>query len=209
MERVGFGNTKRVSVDERGGIMKNDPRVRYTQTIIKKAFLELLHQKPMNKITVREICERAEINRSTFYKHYLDCYDLVDQHKEEALLQLDDLMADMEGNEAMPVLLAILQAMKNHADTFKLFGPGAGAGEFTRQAVQRCYRYLDLHLSCSPRQGWAEWQKEISCTFLIGGISSVIEQWMQCGCKEPPEQIAEAVLSLSEIVTAGLAEKQP
>ena len=47
-------------------MMKIDPRIRYTRNIIQTSFLELLRQKPLENITVREICEKAEINRSTF-----------------------------------------------------------------------------------------------------------------------------------------------
>ncbi len=187
--------------------MKNDPRVRYTQMIIKKAFWELLKQKPVNKITVREICDRAEINRSTFYKHYLDCYDLLEKLKEETLVKLDGLMAGMEGSGTMPALLSILEAMKNNANTFKLIAQKEGGGEFARKAVQRCYQYLEPYLTISSKREWDEGQKERACAFLVGGISGVIEQWMQWGCKEPPEQIAAAIMDLSEIVTAGLAEK--
>lgn len=50
--------------------MKTDARVRYTVHMIQNVFLELLKEKPVAKITVKEICEHAEINRSTFYKHY-------------------------------------------------------------------------------------------------------------------------------------------
>ena len=53
--------------------MKTDARVRYTVHMIQNIFLELLKEKPIAKITVKEICERAEINRSTFYKHYQMC----------------------------------------------------------------------------------------------------------------------------------------
>ncbi len=187
--------------------MKSDPRVRYTQMIIKKAFWELLKQKPVNKITVREICDRAEINRSTFYKHYSDCYDLLDKLKEEALTRLDGLMADMEGTGTMPVLLTILETVKNNANTFKLISPKEYGVEFARKAVQRCYQYLDLHLTISPKREWDEGQKEINRAFLVGGICGVIEQWMQRGYKEPPEQIAAAIMELSESVTAGLTEK--
>lgn len=187
--------------------MKCDPRVRYTQMIIKKAFSELLQQKPMNKITVREICDRAEINRNTFYKHYQDCYDLLDQLKEEALTQLDELILDMEKTGEMSVLLAVLQALKDNADTFKLAASDAGREEFIRQAVQRGYRYLNLHIPVSPERGWDDDQKTIYYTFLSGGISSVIEHWMLCGCVDPPEQIVSAIMELGGLLTAGLAEK--
>lgn len=45
--------------------MKTDARVKYTKMVLKKALLELMQHKPVNKITVKEICERAELNRAT------------------------------------------------------------------------------------------------------------------------------------------------
>ena len=46
---------------------KIDVRARYTRKIIKESFYTLLREKPVEKITVKELCEKAEINRSTFY----------------------------------------------------------------------------------------------------------------------------------------------
>lgn len=59
--------------------MANDYRVRVTKMLIRKEFTELLKTKPVQSITVREICERTGINRSTFYNHYTDVYDLLEQ----------------------------------------------------------------------------------------------------------------------------------
>lgn len=56
-----------------------DIRVQKTRRSITNAFLELRAKKPLEKITVRELCERAEINKSTFYAHFHDVYDLSDQ----------------------------------------------------------------------------------------------------------------------------------
>lgn len=55
---------------------KIDRRVQYTKRVLKESLAELLHEKPIEKITVKEICERADINRGTFYSHYEDQYDL-------------------------------------------------------------------------------------------------------------------------------------
>ena len=55
---------------------KNDARVRYTQKVLKDSLLQLLEKKPINKITVKEVCELAELNRATFYAHYTDCLDV-------------------------------------------------------------------------------------------------------------------------------------
>lgn len=202
---VGFCNTHARRVGKRGKAMKTDPRVRYTRMIIRTSFLELLQEKPVSKITVREICERSEINRSTFYKHYQDCYDLMDKLKEETLARFDELMAGIEGSGAQSALLAILQTLKNNAQLVHLIAPDGGGGEFTHQIIQRCYRYMDLHLTVSPALGWNEAQKGISYAFLRGGVVSVIEHWVQDGCKEPPEQVSATIMDLCKILAVGLA----
>lgn len=54
-----------------------DARVRYTKLVIKDAFISLLKEKPLNKVTVKEICALAGINRATFYRYYCDFTDAV------------------------------------------------------------------------------------------------------------------------------------
>ena len=57
---------------------KQDRRTRYTRQTIKETFLELLKQKNFTKITVTEICKISEINRGTFYLHYYDIHDVLE-----------------------------------------------------------------------------------------------------------------------------------
>ena len=53
-----------------------DLRVKKTERSIQQAFLDLRRQKPLEKITVKELCQRADIHKSTFYSHYEDLYAL-------------------------------------------------------------------------------------------------------------------------------------
>ena len=46
---------------------KLDARKRYTQMVLKQSFLKLLKEKPVNRITVKEVCALAQLNRATFY----------------------------------------------------------------------------------------------------------------------------------------------
>ena len=57
--------------------LTNDHRTRVTKMLIRKAFTSLLSQKPIQSISVKELCELAGINRGTFYSHYTDIYDLL------------------------------------------------------------------------------------------------------------------------------------
>ena len=71
---------------------KLDARKRYTQMILKQSFLKLLKEKPVNKITVKELCQLSQINRATFYTHYSDCFALLESIEEELFGQFERSM---------------------------------------------------------------------------------------------------------------------
>ena len=60
-----------------------DRRVKYTKGVIKDTFISLLEEKEINKIKVSELCNIADINRATFYRYYLDVFDLLDKMEDE------------------------------------------------------------------------------------------------------------------------------
>lgn len=69
---------------------RTDRRTRYTRQAIKEILLEELKTKPYSKITVTEICKRAEMNRGTFYLHYYDIDDVLNDI-------LEDFLSDTSG----------------------------------------------------------------------------------------------------------------
>ena len=80
---------------------KPDRRTLKTRKAICDAFAELLTKKELHKITVQEISDKADVNRVTFYNHYLDVYDLYDNIEADVLvelglliLRLDDIRSD-------------------------------------------------------------------------------------------------------------------
>ena len=64
---------------------KLDARKRYTQMVLKQSFLELLKEKPVSRITVKEVCALAQLNRATFYAHYSDCFALKESIENELI----------------------------------------------------------------------------------------------------------------------------
>ena len=64
---------------------KNDLRIQKTEQAIRNAFIELRAKKPLEKITVKELCELALINKSTFYTHYEDIYALSEAIEQETV----------------------------------------------------------------------------------------------------------------------------
>ena len=68
-------------------------KVKYTKAVIKESLFELLETKPLQQVTVKKLCELADINRGTFYTHYSDIFDLV-EHLEAELAEKSKQMLD-------------------------------------------------------------------------------------------------------------------
>ena len=77
-------------------MVKTDARVRYTKKVLREALFKCLKEKAIKEITIKEICDLAEVNRATFYKHYRDCYDIVREIEEE---QLDEFRVILKSKD--------------------------------------------------------------------------------------------------------------
>lgn len=94
-----------------------DIRIQKTETAIKNAFMELRSQKPIEKITVKELCRLAQINKSTFYTHYEDIYALSDAMQAETIaFVLGTISQQQEWSVKNPgaFVQAIFQAISAH-----------------------------------------------------------------------------------------------
>lgn len=94
-----------------------DIRVQKTETAIKNAFLELRAQKSVEKITVKELCQKAQINKSTFYTHYADIYALSDAMQAETIsfvLSTISLQQELSFQGPGALTRAIFQAISAH-----------------------------------------------------------------------------------------------
>lgn len=93
---------------------QTDARVRYTQRILKEALLTLLREKPINKITVKELCDLAELNRATFYALYSDCFALLESIENELLEAFRRSLAPAKPTNAAGLIEAIYGIIENH-----------------------------------------------------------------------------------------------
>ena len=100
--------------------MKTDARVKYTRMVIRNTFLELLKEKPVSKITVKEICERSEINRSTFYKHYQDPFDLMEKLEEEILEHIQTTLSQRTYTDVSALYIDMLNMLKENEDLYRI-----------------------------------------------------------------------------------------
>ena len=89
----------------RGITMKEstvDRRIRKTKHQLRQSLTALLKEKPVQDITVRELADLADINRGTFYLHYRDVYDLLNQIEEELLGELESVLEKYQPGNILP-----------------------------------------------------------------------------------------------------------
>lgn len=126
--------------------MGQDARVRYTKMVIRETFVSLLETKPVNKITVKEICILAEINRATFYKYYADAFDLMDKIEEEILKELQETMQKTLDEGINKTLVRILEKMKENGKLYITLFSGNGDTAFPLKIFEMCYRETETQI---------------------------------------------------------------
>ena len=70
-----------------------DHRTRVTKMLIRRAFTDLLRVKPVQSISIKELCEKAGVNRGTFYAHYQSVHDLLVQMEDEMLAEINEVLS--------------------------------------------------------------------------------------------------------------------
>ena len=97
---------------------KTDARIRYTQGVLKQALLSFLKEKPINKITVKEVCERAELNRATFYAHYSDCFALLESIEEDLLEAFQQSLKLVDSFDVTALIEAIYTMIERQQERY-------------------------------------------------------------------------------------------
>ena len=172
----------------------NDHRSRVTQLLIRKAFLELLCRKPIQSISIKELCGLAGVSRGTFYAHYQDIYDLFQQIEddmmEEIASALEPLMEQV--NEGSPVALStrIFEILKDHSDLCTVTLGDYGDKQFAVRLVNlgrdKC---IDLYRNYFKNVSTK--RLEYFYAFVSGGVISLLRKWLDDGMSATPAEIAQ------------------
>lgn len=180
---------------------KTDRRVLKTRRAIKQTFLELMYEEGFEAITVRQILDGALINRSTFYAHYRDKYDLREQIENELIDGLADCAkahapasrgkAHVDTSAIRSYLDAMLEYLATNRELVSyLLGPD-GDPAFSFMIGRRTHDVwsestLLEHLTLPENYAFAG---------LSGMVSGVLTEWARSGFKDKKEDVIEVLFS--------------
>lgn len=186
-----FGNVG-IEMEEK----KIDRRVKYTLMVIKDSFIKLLAQKPIEKITIKEICDEADVNRATFYAHYMDQYDLLHQIQQELIDDVTRYLSsyNLQDRAEAPVemLVKILEYVKANAELFNLLLNSNGDIQFLREFEIVIGRQQLLPKTVQSSLSTED--AEYLFLFFANGSVGAIQKWLKDGMKKSSSELAELIL---------------
>lgn len=179
---------------------QSDQRTRLTRRLIREAMMELLSQKPIQNISVKELCQKAGINRGTFYTHYTDIYDLLAQLEDEMLADVQAaLMPLLEDSPAactpLRITTGVFQCLKDNADLCTVTLGPYGDKQFAARLLA-IGQEMVLKTYSSFFAGVTRKNLEYYYAFVSAGCIGLLEVWLKNGMTAPAAEIAQTAESI-------------
>lgn len=182
--------------------MKNtkvDRRVKYTKMILKESFIKLLTKKDIAKITVKEICEEADINRATFYAHYADQYDLMRKIEDELFQNVGSYLEEYIKSKAdinlVEMIEKIFEYIKENAELCKLLLSERGDLNFQKKVMMLVYDKNIKELI--DEYALSKDDAEYIYSFTITGCVGVIQKWLDEDMNKSARFMAEMLVKIA------------
>ena len=173
---------------------KEDRRVRRTKKLLTQALTQLLQQKQVNEITVKELTDLADMNRGTFYLYYKDIFDMIEKIEDELFENLNGIIALRENadvtEQAKPILRDLFAFIDENQEMCRVLLSPNGDMNFLHR--------LNEVVREKCRSAWLALRKDrdddafdYHYSFVVFGCAGLIRAWVNRDCPESAEEMAE------------------
>ena len=174
--------------------------------LLKNALLDILAEKrSVEKVSVRELCEKAELNRSTFYAHYNEPKDVLEEMEDEILDSASDYLSKIgkaNDKNAAVYILSFLRFIKANDKQFRILlvdsADGGFRAKFIRESAGKIIDSFDLTLPAEEEQ--------YVYSYILNGSSSVIIQWIRSGYSVDETALVEMLFRMNKNLLADIAQ---
>lgn len=175
--------------------IKESRRVKMTKMLLKESLIELMKEKSIHSISIKDVCDGADINRSTFYRHYNTQYELYDDIVQDLVADISEIFEQVkcEGYKANVFLTRLFQYIEEKREIFLIVlsdKGNIGVGEAYTNMISR---FIDT-----------ETFPEIAVyvvNFIAAGMTSFLWTWLN---QEKRRPAAEAATLMSSLIRHGL-----
>lgn len=173
---------------------QTDRRVRRTKALLQRGLVQLMETKDIKDISVKELSELADINRSTFYLHYSDIYDMLEQIENELFTEFQDILdrticqgfEPFDPGSAQIAPSEIFSFLDRHRDIARIIMGPHGDPPFVNRMKNMVKEHIHTLLTSKQLQGDYTYME----AFVISGCIAVIETWLNQPDSKPLEEIS-------------------
>lgn len=189
---------KKISIDRRS--------IR-TKKMIRSALAELMNEKGFNNISVTDLSQRADINRGTFYLHYIDKYYLLEKVENEIIQEIEDKTKYINSinilnidtiNEPLPFMVKLFEYLKENSVIIKSILSPKGDPNFESKIKK--FIKTNLFDKQKPKNfsiNDAIVSEEYFIQYILSADLGVIKHWLEENMKESPNEIALILVRMS------------
>lgn len=171
--------------------MSDNRRVKMTKRMMKEALIDLMDQKPLEKITVTEICKSADVNRSTFYAYYEDISALMLEIENEVLEHVTiyaDNFNDYSDKRMLEVFEEFFNYVKDNAKVFRVLVIRHDNSNFNRRMLDTVMEKYKMSLEHN-----GELPAKYTYIYSVSGVIGIMGEWIDSGFAISSKKLAKMV----------------
>jgi AcrR family transcriptional regulator len=184
-----------------------DRRILRTREAIQDALIDLIEDRGFESISIKDIAERANINRGTFYLHYHDKFDLLEQTENEIIKKVKGILITSgklnfeefsTSEEPIPVIVSLFEYFKSRARVIHaVLGLKANPGFQNRMktAIESNLFNIGFFSQNSPTDLLVP--EEYLISYLTAAHLGVVQAWLTNDCRETPQEMAQILARMS------------
>jgi AcrR family transcriptional regulator len=182
-----------------------DPRVLRTRRLFRDAFVELLQELEIEKITVNRLAERATLNRATFYLHYQDIPDMMDKMAEDMIediariIDSPSMYQKSAENVDWPMMVKLLEYISEHSKFYKVILATKRTTVFTERLLQLMTKLITERLKRKgddPDIIDSGINRDIAIWYGSSAMIGTIIAWLRNDMPFTPEYLAKQMTML-------------
>ncbi|MGN1328643.1 MAG: TetR/AcrR family transcriptional regulator [Eubacterium sp.] len=189
---------------------RENQRIAITKRLLKEGLLKLMESKSIQNITVKELCETAQINRSTFYNHYGCPADVLKEMELEVISDLEQMQSKettIQKRTVQKRMEAFCSYLFEHRELSKLlFRDSDTNSEFPSLLFNATHVISIYEQELSYIDD--DESRKLIITFLTNGTYHMIRQWLLCDIMKTPKEMSELVFLVSKQWSEQIADKK-
>jgi AcrR family transcriptional regulator len=180
---------------------KDSRKTRYTKTALRDSLIELMQKRPILAVSVKEICDQADISRSTFYAHYKDLYDLLREIEDGTLSALEDMLEQYENKQSAQEMARMFEEILHYiacnSNSVQVLLSENGDISFQRRFFRRFTDRQKMMKYFSGKMA-DEGKREYHLVFTVNGSVAILQLWLKNNMNIPIPELAAMLVKLTQ-----------